>query len=61
MLLPITFRIDPMGALIMLAGIDYGSQNGGWTTAILLNIIGEGTVVVPSALPNCVLPVPGSA
>src|SRR5687768_2040296 len=46
MLLPITFGIDPVGALIMLAGIYYGAQYGGFTTAILVNIPGEATAVV---------------
>jgi putative tricarboxylic transport membrane protein len=46
MLLPITFGIDPIGALIMLAGIYYGAQYGGSTTAILVNIPGEVTAVV---------------
>ncbi|GJD49530.1 hypothetical protein OPKNFCMD_2261 [Methylobacterium crusticola] len=46
MLLPITFRFDPTGALIMLAGIYYGAQYGGSTTAILVNIPGEATSVV---------------
>jgi putative tricarboxylic transport membrane protein len=46
MLLPITFGIDPTGALIMLAGIYYGAQYGGSTTAILVNIPGEATAVV---------------
>jgi putative tricarboxylic transport membrane protein len=46
MLLPITFGIDPIGALIMLAGIYYGAQYGGSTTAILVNIPGEVTSVV---------------
>jgi putative tricarboxylic transport membrane protein len=46
MLLPITFGLDPVGALIMLAGIYYGAQYGGSTTAILVNIPGEGTSVV---------------
>jgi putative tricarboxylic transport membrane protein len=45
-LLPITFGIDPVGALIMLAGIYYGAQYGGSTTAILVNIPGEATSVV---------------
>src|SRR5919106_2082302 len=46
MLLPITFNLDPVAALIMLAGIYYGSQYGGSTTAILVNIPGEtGSVV----------------
>src|ERR1700712_5631303 len=46
MLLPITFGVDPTGALIMLAGIYYGAQYGGSTTAILVNIPGEATSVV---------------
>lgn len=46
MLLPITFGIHPVGALIMLAGIYYGAQYGGSTTAILVNIPGEVTSVV---------------
>ena len=46
MLLPITYGIDPIGALIMLAGIYYGAQYGGSTTAILVNIPGEATSVV---------------
>ncbi|MGL4975568.1 MAG: tripartite tricarboxylate transporter permease [Bosea sp. (in: a-proteobacteria)] len=46
MLLPITFGLDPVGALIMLAGIYYGAQYGGSTTAILVNIPGEATSVV---------------
>jgi putative tricarboxylic transport membrane protein len=46
MLLPITFGLNPVGALIMLAGIYYGAQYGGSTTAILVNIPGEATAVV---------------
>jgi TctA family transporter len=46
MLLPITFNLDPIAALIMLAGIYYGSQYGGSTTAILVNIPGETASVV---------------
>ncbi len=46
MLLPITFGLDPTGALIMLAGIYYGAQYGGSTTAILVNLPGEATSVV---------------
>lgn len=45
-LLPITFQLEPTGALIMLAGIYYGAQYGGSTTAILVNIPGEATAVV---------------
>lgn len=46
MLLPITFGLPPVGALILLAGIYYGAQYGGSTTAILVNIPGEVTSVV---------------
>ena len=46
MLLPVTFNVEPTGALIMLAGIYYGAQYGGSTTAILVNIPGEVTSVV---------------
>src|ERR671935_583332 len=46
MLLPITFNLSPVGALIMLAGIYYGAQYGGSTTAILVNIPGESSSVV---------------
>jgi putative tricarboxylic transport membrane protein len=46
MLLPITYKLDPTGALIMLAGIYYGAQYGGSTTAILVNLPGESSSVV---------------
>jgi len=46
MLLPLTFRMDPTGAIIMLAGIYYGSKYGGSTTSILLNVPGESASVV---------------
>src|ERR1700688_3208281 len=46
MLLPITFNVAPVGALIMLAGIYYGAQYGGSTTAILVNLPGEVSSVV---------------
>ena len=46
MLMPLTLKVDPTGALIMLAGIYYGAQYGGSTTAILVNIPGEVTAVV---------------
>ncbi|AMS40122.1 tripartite tricarboxylate transporter permease [Aminobacter aminovorans] len=46
MLLPLTFSIDPAAALIMLAGIYYGAQYGGSTTAILLNLPGEASAAV---------------
>lgn len=46
MLLPLTFTLPPVSALIMLAGIYYGSQYGGSTTAILVNLPGEAGSVV---------------
>src|SRR5882724_1619441 len=46
MLLPTTYALDPTPALIMLAGIYYGAQYGGSTTAILVNIPGETSSVV---------------
>ena len=48
LLLPITFHLEPTGALIMLAGIFYGAQYGGSTTAIIVNLPGEATSVVTS-------------
>jgi putative tricarboxylic transport membrane protein len=46
MLLPLTFNLDAATAMIMLAGIYYGAQYGGSTTAILVNIPGESSSVV---------------
>ncbi len=46
MLLPATYSLPPIAALIMLAGIYYGAQYGGSTTAILINIPGESSSVV---------------
>jgi putative tricarboxylic transport membrane protein len=46
MLLPITFTLSPVAALIMLAGIYYGAQYGGSTSAILVNLPGESSSVV---------------
>ena len=46
MLLPVTFHLPPTGALIMLAGIYYGAQYGGSTTAILVNLPGETSSIV---------------
>ncbi|BDA86909.1 hypothetical protein Sa4125_44510 [Aureimonas sp. SA4125] len=46
MLLPITFAFAPVTALIMLAGIYYGAQYGGSTTAILINLPGESSSAV---------------
>ena len=45
-LLPVTFTLQPQAAMIMLAGIYYGAQYGGSTTAILVNIPGESSSVV---------------
>ena len=45
MLLPLTFKMEPTGAMIMLAGIYYGAKYGGSTTAILLNVPGEAASV----------------
>jgi putative tricarboxylic transport membrane protein len=46
MLLPATYALPPIAALIMLAGIYYGAQYGGSTTAILVNLPGEASSVV---------------
>jgi len=46
MLLPLTFNIPPVAALIMLAGIYYGAQYGGSTTSILVNLPGETASVI---------------
>ena len=46
MLLPITFTFQPVTSLIMLAGIYYGAQYGGSTTAVLLNLPGESSSAV---------------
>ena len=45
-LLPVTFTLQPQAAMIMLAGIYYGAQYGGSTTAILVNLPGESSSVV---------------
>lgn len=46
LLFPTAMHLDPVGAMVMLAGIYYGAQYGGSTTSILLNIPGEATSVV---------------
>lgn len=46
MLLPATFHLNPISAIIMLSGIAYGSAYGGSTTAILVNVPGETSSVV---------------
>ena len=45
-LMPLTYNAEPVGSLIMLAGIYYGAQYGGSTTAILVNMPGESSSVV---------------
>jgi putative tricarboxylic transport membrane protein len=46
LLLPVTFKMDPAGSLIMFAGIYYGGMYGGSTTSILLNTPGESASIV---------------
>ncbi|KRR25223.1 hypothetical protein CQ14_09390 [Bradyrhizobium lablabi] len=46
MLLPLTYHVDPVAALIMLSGIFYGAQYGGSTTSILVNLPGESSSVI---------------
>src|SRR5437868_15392520 len=46
MLLPLTAKVEPTGALIMFAGIYYGAMFGGSTTSILLNTPGESASIV---------------
>ena len=46
LLLPVTYRLDTISAIIMLAGIYYGSQYGGSTTSILVRIPGESSSMV---------------
>jgi putative tricarboxylic transport membrane protein len=46
MLLPLTFKLSPVAALIMLSGIYYGTKYGGSTTAIMLKLPGESASVV---------------
>src|SRR3990172_4657497 len=46
LLLPITFQMSPVSAIIMLAGIYYGAMYGGSTTSILVNIPGEAASIV---------------
>jgi putative tricarboxylic transport membrane protein len=46
LLLPLTYSLDPTGAVIMLAGIFYGAMYGGSTTSILLRIPGEAASIV---------------
>jgi TctA family transporter len=60
LLLPVTFSLDPLSALIMLAGIFYGAQYGGSITSILINLPGETSSVV-TALDGYQLAVQGRA
>jgi putative tricarboxylic transport membrane protein len=46
LLLPATFSVSPVGAIIMMSGIFYGAQYGGSTTSILVNIPGEASSVI---------------
>ena len=46
LLLPMTFHLDPVAAIIMLSGIYYGAMYGGSTTSILVNIPGEAASIV---------------
>jgi len=46
LLLPVTYHLPPVGAIIMLAGVFYGAQYGGSTAAILLNLPGHAAAVV---------------
>ena len=58
MLLPLTFHLEPTSGLIMLAGIFYGAQYGGSTTAILVNLPGETSSVV-TAIDGYQMALPG--
>src|SRR5207244_12689643 len=60
MLLPITFNVAPVGALIMLAGIYYGAQYGGSTTALLVNLPGD-TPSAGTCIHGYQMPRPGRA
>jgi putative tricarboxylic transport membrane protein len=46
LLIPLTFRLDPTGAIIMLAAIYYGSQYGGTITSVLMNVPGEASSAI---------------
>ena len=45
-LLPLTFKLDPTGAIIMLSAIYYGAMYGGTITSVLMNVPGEGASAV---------------
>src|SRR5512136_426436 len=46
LLLPVTFGMNPVTSIIMLAGVYYGAQYGGSTTSVLVNIPGEASSIV---------------
>jgi len=46
LLIPLTFHLDPTGAIIMLAAIYYGSQYGGTITSVLMNVPGEASSAI---------------
>src|SRR5918997_1546948 len=48
LLLPVTYKLDPAGSLIMFAGIYYGGMYGGSTTAILINTPRESASMIPA-------------
>lgn len=60
MLLPITFQIEPVSSLIMLAGICYGAQYGGSPTAVFINMSGESSSAV-TAIDGCQMARKGKA
>ena len=60
LLLPVTYKLDPAGSLIMFAGIYYGGMYGGSTTSILLNTPGESASIV-TALEGNKMARPGAA
>src|ERR1700752_3768630 len=45
-LIPLTFKLDPTGALIMLSAISYGAMYGGTIPSVLINVPGEAASVV---------------
>ena len=45
-MIPLTFKLDPTGALIMLSAIYYGAMYGGTVTSVLINVPGEAASVV---------------
>ena len=64
-LIPLTFKLDPTGALIMLSAIYYGAMYGGTITSVLINVPGEAASVVTcidgyqmAAMPSAVPPRP---